>query len=202
MSEIVSAPGKRARSKAANRQAILDAARRVFARIGYEAANVRDIIRETDLAAGTFYNYFRSKEEVFSALAEDTVRRFRLVLEDVRKSADTLEAYISNAYNAYFEFLARENKDNIEAGAPHIVLIGVRVDTPEMQAVAQEVKADIAAVLEREGNSQIDLDYLTAAAIGIARDMGDRMLLRRPVDVEGATTFATKILLAGIGAIR
>ena len=54
-------PGKRARSKAANRRAILAAGRRVFARIGYEATTVRDIIRETDLASGTFYNYFKSK---------------------------------------------------------------------------------------------------------------------------------------------
>ena len=37
--------GKRANTKAANRRAILTAARRVFALIGYEATTVRDIIR-------------------------------------------------------------------------------------------------------------------------------------------------------------
>ena len=37
--------GKRARAKDANRRAILEAARVVFARIGYEATNIRDIIR-------------------------------------------------------------------------------------------------------------------------------------------------------------
>ena len=68
-------PGKRARTKAANRQAILEAARQVFARLGADAATVRDIIRETDLAAGTFYNYFKSKEEVFEALADEGVVR-------------------------------------------------------------------------------------------------------------------------------
>jgi len=52
--------GKREKTKAANRQAILAAARRVFAQLGYEAATVRDIIRGTALASGTFYNYFRS----------------------------------------------------------------------------------------------------------------------------------------------
>ena len=53
--------GKRAMAKAANRRAILDAARLVFARIGYDAACIRDIIRQTSLASGTFYNYFKSK---------------------------------------------------------------------------------------------------------------------------------------------
>ena len=63
--------GKREQTKVANRQAILDAAREVFGELGYETATVRDIIRRTGLAAGTFYNYFRSKEEVFAALADD-----------------------------------------------------------------------------------------------------------------------------------
>ena len=49
--------GRRARTKARNREAILAAARQVFAELGYEAASVRDIIRRTDLASGTFYNY-------------------------------------------------------------------------------------------------------------------------------------------------
>lgn len=57
--------GKREETKASNRQAIIDAARRVFAELGYGATTVRDIIRETELASGTFYNYFKSKEEVF-----------------------------------------------------------------------------------------------------------------------------------------
>jgi AcrR family transcriptional regulator len=64
------AVGRREQSKAANRQAILDAARRVFAQLGYEAASVRDIIRGTELASGTFYNYFKSKEEAARAARE------------------------------------------------------------------------------------------------------------------------------------
>ena len=44
----------------------------------------------------------------------------------------------------------------------------------------------------------LDSEYLTAAAIGIAREMGDHMLKRRPVDAAGATEFATKLMLAGV----
>ena len=62
--------GRRAEGKAANRRIILDAAKRVFAEMGYSTARVRDIIRATPLASGTFYNYFRSKEEVFQALCD------------------------------------------------------------------------------------------------------------------------------------
>ena len=89
--------GKRARAKQANRRAILEAARMVFARIGYDAANIRDIIRETNLAFCTFYNYFKSKEEVFEAIASDSVQRFRPLLQKVREEAKDLE---SNLYAA------------------------------------------------------------------------------------------------------
>ena len=67
--------GKREETKRANRSAILDAARSVFAEMGYEAASVRDIIRRTPLSVGAFYNYYRSKEVVYEALAADGARR-------------------------------------------------------------------------------------------------------------------------------
>src|SRR5215475_8911119 len=97
--------GKRERTKAANRQAILAAARNVFAQLGYEGATVRDIIRGTDLASGTFYNYFRSKEEVAEALADDGAHRFRPILRDIREHATTFEDYLNTSLVAYFEFL-------------------------------------------------------------------------------------------------
>ncbi|MGA1341970.1 MAG: TetR/AcrR family transcriptional regulator [Hyphomonas sp.] len=193
--------GKRANTKAANRRAILTAARRVFALIGYEATTVRDIIRETELASGTFYNYFRSKEEVFQAIAEDSTHRFRAHLSDVRARTNSIEDYIEHAFRAYFSFIARENEQAIRAGAPHLALMGVRVDTPEMLAVAEEIRADLERTLTGETAEGLDLEYLTAAAIGIAREMGDYMLQRRPVDVEGATAFATGLVLAGARAL-
>src|SRR5579885_1712864 len=60
--------GRREQNKAENRAALLKAARSVFAEIGYNAAGVRDIVRRTDLASGTFYNYFKDKTEIFSAV--------------------------------------------------------------------------------------------------------------------------------------
>lgn len=192
------ADGKRARLKAENRQAILEAARGVFARTGYEATTVRDIIRETELAAGTFYNYFKSKEEVFQALASSSAASFRPLLQDVRARSTSFEEFIHGAFRAYFQFLSDENKDAIKIGAPHMALIGVRVDTPEMQAVFDEIRSDVENMLIKTARLEIDPDYLAAAAIGIARDLGDQMLKRRPVNVDQATDFATSLLLGGV----
>lgn len=189
--------GKRERLKTANRQAILEAARGVFARTGYEATTVRDIIRETKLASGTFYNYFKSKEEVFHALANSSAVRFRPLLRQVRETTNSFETFIRGAYRAYFQFLKDENSEAILVGTPHMALIGVRVDTPEIQAVFEEIRVDIEDMLALNETQKINTEYLAAAAIGIARDLGDHMLQRRPVDVEGATDFATSLLLSG-----
>ena len=67
--------GRRERTKAANRAALVAAARDAFGELGYEAVGVRDIVRRTDLASGTFYNYFPDKEAVFRAVVEDDRRR-------------------------------------------------------------------------------------------------------------------------------
>ncbi len=193
--------GKRAMAKAANRRTILDAARKVFARIGYDAANIRDIIRETHLASGTFYNYFKSKEEVFEAIADDSVKRFRPLLQDVRENSRNIEEYMFAAFSAYFHFLADENAQAISDGAPHLALIGVRIDTPEMKTVSDEIRTDLEIVLMKTGHDRIDTDYLSAAAIGIAREMGDHMLRRRPVDADHAARFATQIIITSIDTL-
>jgi len=47
------------------RTKVLKAARSVFARKGYKAATVEDILREAHIARGTFYRYFPNKRQVF-----------------------------------------------------------------------------------------------------------------------------------------
>jgi AcrR family transcriptional regulator len=50
------------------RNEILDTAERLFASKGYTKATVNDILTEIGIAKGTFYHYFKSKEEVMDAI--------------------------------------------------------------------------------------------------------------------------------------
>ena len=61
---------------------ILDTAERLFYGKGYEAATVNDILEEIKIAKGTFYYYFKSKEEVLDALIE---RRILYGVEKARQ---------------------------------------------------------------------------------------------------------------------
>jgi AcrR family transcriptional regulator len=89
--------GRRERTKAANRAAILSAAREVFAELGYGAASVRHIVRRTDLAAGTFYNYFPDKEAVFRELVGEVGAEARQRVRAARQAAHTPRAFVEDA---------------------------------------------------------------------------------------------------------
>lgn len=199
MSDVADlSPGKREQTKVANRQAILEAAREVFSEMGFEAATVRDIIRRTSLSVGAFYNYYRSKEEVFDALADDGARRFRPILHEAALEATDFESYLRAAVGAYFNFIADDEamyRDLPVQQMPHAR------NTPEMLAVFEEVRVVFADVMDRGLAPKVDLDYLVSACIAIAREIGDKMLERRPIDVDGAVEFVVRLVLAGVTAV-
>jgi AcrR family transcriptional regulator len=199
MSEVAYLPvGKREQTKVQNRQAILDAAREVFGELGYDAATVRDIIRRTGLAAGTFYNYYRSKEEVFAALADDGARRFNPILKGLRGQGLAFDAFVRRAIVAYFEFMADEHTSwaaRRPAGEPQPHVQG---ETPEMAAVFAEVKDAIEEAIAEGKGPASDTEYMAAACIAVAREVCDKMLMRRPMDTAGAADFAIAMILEGI----
>jgi AcrR family transcriptional regulator len=192
--------GKRAQNKLQNRQAILTAAREVFAEVGYEAASVRDIIGRTGLASGTFYNYYRSKEEIARAIASDAAMRLRPILRAHREQATDFADYLIGAVRIYFEFIVDEQmalRTTRPLAERHP---RVRVQTPATTAVFEEVRSSIALVMQRDPALRVDVEYLTAAVIGVAREIGERMLAR-PLDIERAATFAANLILRGLPAV-
>jgi AcrR family transcriptional regulator len=64
-------PGLRERKKAQTRNAISDAARRLFLDRGFDAVTVADVAREADVAEKTVFNYFPAKEDLFYGRLEE-----------------------------------------------------------------------------------------------------------------------------------
>lgn len=57
------------------RRDLMDGARRIFARDGFEMARIEDIAAAAGKTRGAFYANFRDKEDVFFALFEENLRR-------------------------------------------------------------------------------------------------------------------------------
>src|SRR5258705_1122081 len=69
------------------RDAILDAAQRLFARYGYRKTTVDELAREAGIAKGTVYLYFKSKEEIAVGRIERVLESMRVRLEGIASSA-------------------------------------------------------------------------------------------------------------------
>jgi AcrR family transcriptional regulator len=89
------------------RRRLLDAAEETFAESGYHAASITRIVERAGVAQGTFYIYFRSKQEIFEQLVGDLNNRMREAMSKgvAAGSGDRLEAE-RRGFAAFFEFAA------------------------------------------------------------------------------------------------
>jgi len=60
---------RRERKKSETRQRLMETALQLFSEHGYEATTVKDIASAADVAKGTFFNYFETKEAILPAIA-------------------------------------------------------------------------------------------------------------------------------------
>ena len=74
------------------RNEILDKAESLFEVKGYNKTTVNDILREVNIAKGTFYYYFKSKEEVLDAVIDRYLEIALEWAEDVKKRTDLATA--------------------------------------------------------------------------------------------------------------
>ena len=67
----------------ARRRQILDAARRCFIKDGFHATSMQDVLTEADLSAGAVYRYFRGKEDIIAAIADEALAELTASVADM-----------------------------------------------------------------------------------------------------------------------
>jgi AcrR family transcriptional regulator len=189
--------GRREQTKAANRAAILTAAQEVFAEEGYDAASVRDIIRRTELASGTFYNYFPDKDAIFVALIADTGEEARRRVRAARRSARTAEDFVEGGYRAFFEFIV-EDPERFAFMRRNLDTMRNRFGDAVLPAGTEELAEDLRAAIEAGHVPPVDVEYCAHAMIAVGLELGARLAERCPPDVEGATRFASALFVGAL----
>ena len=82
------------RRKRRNRQALIEAGYEVMAKKGIDAATMSEIIELADVAAGTVYNYFTSKDELAMCVMDQVMDRLSQRIEAVTNSfTDPAQVY-------------------------------------------------------------------------------------------------------------
>jgi len=92
-------------TRGAYREAILSAAERVFVRAGYYETRMAEVAREAGVGVGTLYNYFESKEQVFSAMLDAQHEQFWQGLERAIEGEDDPVACLRHLVVTTFEHL-------------------------------------------------------------------------------------------------
>jgi len=162
---------------------IIDSARRLFNRHGFESVSIKQIMAGAGLTSGGFYTYFRSK----SGLYAETLGSFFLDPEwehcwegvTVDLSATDVGSQVVKAY------LSRQHYDDVENSCPMVALpTDVSRSGNEAKRAYETVFKAMVSVLERslvdeKGPRRIKAQAIAAMSIGgmvVARTMVDEAL--------------------------
>ncbi len=77
---------RKEREKLFKKHEIISAAAKLFANKGFDKTTLDEIASASEFGKGTIYNYFSSKEEIFTALLEDITTQY---LEFLKKNIDS-----------------------------------------------------------------------------------------------------------------
>jgi|SRR5215471_12179458 len=95
---------RKSRQKEDLRQEILDAARELFVREGYESVSMRKIADKVEYAPGTIYLYFHDKAEILDTLCQQTFIKLHERLQAIRDDqGDPLDA-LRRGLRTYVQF--------------------------------------------------------------------------------------------------
>lgn len=193
--------GKRERTKQRNRAVILDAARAVFVEIGYDAATVRDIVARTDLAPGTFYNYFPDKRSVLLALVSEWSSECNRRLREARASSQDIVQIVERGFRTYFEFIANDKAlfELMRRNGSTLRTLGL--DATGFAAGLDDLQQDLKRAIRAGLIPPLPLTYMTRAIGAMTFEIGAEMAQREPPDVEGATQFASEVVLGALSRL-
>ena len=143
-----------------SREAVLDAAERVMAEHGYEAATATQIVKECGIPVSSVYHYFGNKQGILLAVMERGARRFFDSIPDIdpnqidvsadpRRTLELLVAGLTAALKAHPDFLRL------------VVVMATQPAPAEEAAAAQDVVGRV-----RE-EALVRLRRLLAATFGV-----------------------------------
>jgi len=124
----------------ATRARLLDAGRHVFARRGYRATRVGDIVARAGTSQGTFYLYFSSKDDLFATLQSEVAAEFEQLAADLPElgptpvEVDALQSWIER-------FLAACDRHQ------PVLRAGTEADTTRGRSVIAEHLGTLSAAL-------------------------------------------------------
>lgn len=167
----------------ATRLAILDAAEKVIGKNGFNASSISGITRAAGVAQGTFYIYFRTKEDVFRELVLQLGRVLRHTLTEAAEKAPDRIGAEKEGLRAFLTFVSRH------PGFYRIIQEALFIDPKAYRSYFETFADSYREALENaEAAGEIrkgDVDVRAWALMGMAKALGERYAIwreTRPID--------------------
>ena len=194
--ETLSAGNRFERRKEKTRQDLLRAAVRVLARKGFHDTKITDIAAAADVGVGTFYLHFETKDALFDALVDDTVRRLKSSVDAARLGTnDPLER--TRLANAAFCGFARENREVFRivfghAAAYHDVIRRAQ------ELFAADIEETIRQGVAAGAFAPVPTDVAAQAVVGMATQILSWWTEHESIPLETIERTMTAIALHGL----
>jgi len=86
------------------REAIMDAAVIIFAKKGYRDTTLDEIAITSEFGKGTIYNYFKGKEEIYSAIIEDVSKSLYKIIQEADSVSKTSKDFFKMHAKLLFQY--------------------------------------------------------------------------------------------------
>jgi AcrR family transcriptional regulator len=194
------------------RRRILEGAKRVFAARGYHDTNISHICDDLGIARGTLYQYFRSKQDVFTAVIEELLDRVRRFVADkpplpampsgARPTAEQAVRYTAKSLREMLGAVF-EDEASLRILVREAVGLDVHVDRilRAIDAIVIDRFAADLATAQRAGIIRADVDPRTAALFtmgGVQKLALAALAADGKVDLDALATEATRLQLVGL----
>lgn len=126
-------PQRRAQKMQDKRERILRAAEHLFANRGFHYTHTGEIAKAADIATGTLYLYFRSKDEVLLAVYEEAMLSFIAHVQEVAAGQEDAERKLRHVIHLHLTTL------EAHPDMAHVLLIEVRQTGHEVKRRAFEI---------------------------------------------------------------
>ena len=105
MKNSVTILGKRASQKKQVRERLMNEGLALFSSHGLDKTTVTDIVEKSEIARGTFYNYFPDTQSLFDALIEDLNQNVRGAIQQTRRDSKNVYDYLYGTFKSYFDLI-------------------------------------------------------------------------------------------------
>ena len=191
--------GARETNKTKNRQAIIEAGIRVFISKGVSETTVRDIIRSTGLASGTFYNYFNSKEEVLVAIFNDFAKEIGKTVRDENVQPNNFEEFLRIKLTRFFKFVSSKPEIFMIMSNNHNLVNNFSINTPQIILEIDYLKEEINDYIKKGVFPNFDVDLFALVVRPVTDSLAQEMMSQKKIDINKYTEKCINFLMKGLG---